>query len=60
LDAKLDEITAQESSTMEKSMCSLAWLSFHINQNFYTVNAVLKFPFPFLSICTKNTGALFF
>lgn len=60
LDSKLDEITAQESSTMEKSMCSLARLSFHIHQNFHTAHAELMFLFPFLSIFKKNRGALFF
>ena len=60
MDAKLDEITVQESSTVEKSMCSLAWLSFHINQNFHTAHAELMFPFPFPYIFKKNKGALFF
>lgn len=45
---------------MEKSTSCLAWLSFHIHQNFHTAHAELMFPFPFPSILKKNRGALFF
>lgn len=59
MDAKLDEITAHERSLGEKSMCSLAWLYFQINQNFHTAQAGLMFMFSFLYIFKKNRGALF-